>query len=141
MPDFDGAKIAILRGDDVLTLQRDDLPHIPYPGEWDLPGGGREAGETPLETAARELFEELSVTLDPSKIIYHVEEQTALKPDMLVHFFVARWDDLGDAEIELGDEGQTWRWMPVADFLTRKDAVMPLRTRLSRALKALAGDA
>lgn len=141
MSEFGGAKIAILRGDDVLTLQRDDFPHIPYPGEWDLPGGGREAGETPVQTVARELFEELNVDLDPAKIIYQVEEVGALETTAPVHFFVARWDDLTDEGIQLGDEGQTWCWMPVTVFLARKDAVMPLRKRLSRALKALAGSA
>lgn len=138
MSEFGGAKIAILRGDDVLTLQRDDFPHIPYPGEWDLPGGGREAGETPVQTVARELFEELNVGLDPAKIIYQVEEVGALEPTVSVHFFVARWNDLMDEGIALGDEGQRWCWMPIADFIARKDAVMPLRKRLSRALKALA---
>lgn len=132
--EFDGAKIAILRGDDVLTLLRDDRPDIPFPNEWDLPGGGREGDETPVQTVARELFEELSVTLDPSKIIYHSADKAASNPELLVHFFVARWDDLGDDAIVLGDEGQHWRWMPVSGFVSRKDAVISLRERLSRAI-------
>lgn len=134
MSKFDGAKIAILRGDDVLTLLRDDRPDIPFPNEWDLPGGGREGDETPVQTVARELFEELSVTLDSSKIIYHSADKAASKPELLVHFFVARWDDLGDDAIVLGDEGQRWRWMPVSGFVSRKDAVISLRERLSRAI-------
>jgi 8-oxo-dGTP diphosphatase len=135
MTDFDGAKIAILRGDDVLTLQRDDRPDIPYPGEWDLPGGGRECNETPIQTAARELLEELNVRLDPSKIIYSAEELAEGDSQERVHFFMARWDDLFDDGIILGDEGQRWRWMPIPDFLSRKDVVKPLRGRLRRALK------
>ncbi|WP_226552192.1 NUDIX hydrolase [Celeribacter naphthalenivorans] len=131
---FDGAKIAILRGDDVLTLLRDDRPDIPYPNHWDLPGGGREGNETPFETVARELFEELSVEIDPAHVIYHVEERGYTNPNMKVHFFVARWEALADEAIRLGDEGQAWGWMPLLDFVRREDAVISLRGRLERYL-------
>jgi 8-oxo-dGTP diphosphatase len=147
MPDdandeFDGAKIAILRGGDVLTLLRDDQPDIAFPNEWDLPGGGREDSEPPIQTVTRELFEELSVTLDPAKIIYQTKEQKSpAQPQVAVHFFVARWDDLSDGDIALGDEGQRWCWMPVSEFLARKDSIETMRARLSRALKALATSA
>ncbi|SFJ50653.1 NUDIX hydrolase [Celeribacter neptunius] len=134
---FNGAKIAILRGDHVLTLLRDDIPDIPYPNHWDLPGGGREGDETPFETAARELFEELSVEIAPEQVIYHVIEEGYSDPTMKVHFFVARWEDLSDAHIRLGDEGQRWDWMPARTYITREDAVISLRQRLTRALAAL----
>lgn len=134
---FDGAKIAILRGDDVLTLLRDDCPDIPYPNQWDLPGGGREGVETPFATAARELFEELSIKIEPSRVIYHVEENGHSNPETKVHFFVARWEELADQDVRLGDEGQCWAWMPARDFTTRSDAVISLRQRLTRALDAL----
>ncbi|WP_162869177.1 NUDIX domain-containing protein, partial [Escherichia coli] len=45
---FGGAKIALLCDGRLLVYQRDDKPGIPWPGMWDLPGGGRENGETPL---------------------------------------------------------------------------------------------
>lgn len=138
MTDFGGAKIAILRGDNVLTLQRDDRPDIPYPGEWDLPGGGRERDETPIQTATRELLEELNVRFDPNKIIYSAEELADNDSQERVHFFMARWDDLFDDGIILGDEGQRWCWMSIPDFLSRKDVVKPLRGRLRRALKVRA---
>lgn len=131
---FDGAKIAILRGDDVLTLLRDDRPDIPYPNHWDLPGGGREGDETPFETVAREVFEELSVEIDPAHVIYHVEERGHSNPSVKVHFFVARWEALADEAIRLGDEGQAWGWMPLLEFVQREDAVISLRERLERYL-------
>lgn len=136
--DFEGAKIAILREGTVLTLLRDDQPDIAFPNHWDLPGGGREGDETPIQTVARELFEELSVTLDPTKIIYRAKERkSSAQPDVAVHFFVARWDDLPDSSIFLGDEGQRWCWMPVSEFLSRKDSIELIRARLSRALMTL----
>lgn len=137
MADFDGAKIAILRGEDVLTLLRDDRPDLQYSNQWDLPGGGREDDETPIETVARELFEELHIVLEPTKIIYEVRETVETRSGAAVHFFVARWDGLADDCIVLGDEGQRWCWMPVSDFVSRKDVVAPLRGRLSRALRQI----
>lgn len=134
---FDGAKVAILRGGDVLTLLRDDRSDIPYPAQWDLPGGGREGDETPFETLSREVFEELSLTLDPAQVIYHAEERGHVDPARVVHFFVLRWDELSDAQIKLGDEGQGWAWMEARAFTMREDAVSPLRGRLTRALDAL----
>ena len=85
--EFNGAKIAILRGADVLSLQRDDIPTILFPGEWDLPGGGREGQESPFETAARELFEELSISITDDKIIYHLESDSTSHIGTKSHFF------------------------------------------------------
>jgi 8-oxo-dGTP diphosphatase len=135
---FDGAKIAILRRAEVLTLLRDDIPTIPSPNMWDLPGGGREGNETPFETAARELLEELSVEIDARKVIHHREYTSASNPSARVHFFVARWDDLPDAGIVLGDEGQCWKWMPMSAFIANEKAVPSLRERLKNAATELA---
>lgn len=135
--DFEGAKIAILRGRKVLSLLRDDYPSIPFPNQWDLPGGGREGAETPFETAARELSEELGVTVTRDHLVYHRAEDAHGPPFGRVHFFVARWDDLVDSLIVLGDEGQAWRWFDAREFTQMATAVAPLRARLERALDAL----
>ena len=43
----------------LLQLRDDKAPY--YPNVWGLPGGAVEPGETPLEAAARELWEEAAV--------------------------------------------------------------------------------
>ena len=58
---FLGAKLALLVGDRIVTILRDDIPTIPWPGHWDLPGGGREGDETPETCVLRELEEELAI--------------------------------------------------------------------------------
>ena len=54
---FDGAKLALFLGKDLVVILRDDKPDIPYPAHWDLPGGGREGAETPEACALRETYE------------------------------------------------------------------------------------
>jgi len=51
--DFIGSKLALMIGDRILVILRDDFAHITFPNVWDFPGGGREAGETPLQTMHR----------------------------------------------------------------------------------------
>ncbi|MDU7015379.1 MAG: NUDIX domain-containing protein, partial [Streptococcus mitis] len=56
LTDFQGCKIALICGDKVLTILRDDKDDIPCPNMWELPGGGREGNESPFECAAREVY-------------------------------------------------------------------------------------
>jgi 8-oxo-dGTP diphosphatase len=45
-----------------LLLTRFDFPSHPDHGKWTMPGGGMEWGESPRETAHRELLEETGLT-------------------------------------------------------------------------------
>ena len=47
--DFTGVKAALLVEQSILVILRDNKPDIPWPNTWELPGGGREGQETPLE--------------------------------------------------------------------------------------------
>ena len=48
----------------IVLLLRDDIPEIPYPNMWDIPGGAVESGESPKEAIIREIDEEMGMTLD-----------------------------------------------------------------------------
>lgn len=68
--DFTGVKAALLVEQSILVILRDNKPDIPWPNTWELPGGGREGQETPLECLQREVWEELGLTLKEESIIW-----------------------------------------------------------------------
>jgi 8-oxo-dGTP diphosphatase len=47
----------------ILLLLRDDIPGIPYPNMWDIPGGHVEQDETPEQCIVREMKEEMGLDL------------------------------------------------------------------------------
>jgi 8-oxo-dGTP pyrophosphatase MutT (NUDIX family) len=58
------ASIIVSRSDGKVLLQkRARRRGVPFAGKWGSFGGGVEKGETPSETAKRELFEELGINL------------------------------------------------------------------------------
>ena len=67
---FHGAKLALFVGDKLAVILRDDKPNIPSPNHWDMPGGGREGCETPLECVLRETYEELNIHVDPDAVVW-----------------------------------------------------------------------
>jgi 8-oxo-dGTP diphosphatase len=131
---FLGAKAALFLGADVLTLQRDDLPHLPWPGHWDLPGGGREGCEVPEDCLLRELHEEFGLRLPPDRLVWRRAFPAATGSGR-VWFFAGHLQAAEVADIRFGNEGQGWRLMPVAEFLAHPRAVAHLqdRTRIARA--------
>lgn len=124
-----GAKLAIIVGDNILTLLRDDKPDIPFPGMWDLPGGGREGEEPPEVCALRETREELGLDLPPEVIRWSRQFPSTLGYGH-AWFFVAELPGLDLGQVRMGDEGQRWRVMPVREFLANDSAVPHLRYRL-----------
>ena len=126
---FDGAKVALFLGSRLLIIRRDDDPAIPWPDHWDFPGGGREGDETPFQTAARETFEEVGLTLTPA----HVHWRTCDRTDRgTVWFFVAHMPARAQADIVFGDEGQFWRLADVDEVLALPDVAGNLQARLAR---------
>ena len=127
---FSGAKIVLKFENRLLAYLRDDKPDIPFPGRWDLPGGGREGSETPAECAMREACEEFGLRIPVGRIVWS-RRYPSPSGGLDSHFLVA---PLLAGEIEqiiFGSEGQRWRMMTVERFLTRKDAVPALQTRLA----------
>jgi len=58
---------------EVLLLLRDDIPTIPYPGMWDIPGGHVEPGETSSACIVREMKEEMDLDLTGHQLFARIE--------------------------------------------------------------------
>lgn len=59
-----GAGILLINSNnELLMLLRDNIPNIPFPNMWDIPGGQVEFGENPKETVKREMIEEMNLEL------------------------------------------------------------------------------
>ncbi len=127
--DFDGAKLALISRGKILTLLRDAKPDIPFPDMWDLPGGGREGGETPIETALRETHEEFGIRVAPDLLQYHVCGTGFLNERKTIWFFGAVDDGFNPETVRFGDEGQKWEMMDIRVFLNHPTGIPHLQER------------
>jgi 8-oxo-dGTP diphosphatase len=135
---FAGAKAALFCGDAILTCLRDSHPGLPWPGMWDLPGGGREGDESPEACLLRELHEEFGLRLPVSRLTWRVVLPATLYPEQRSFFFAGSVTADEVASIRFGDEGQGWALMPVDAFLTHPKAIPDLQHRVRLALTARA---
>ena len=128
--DFTGSKIALICGDKVLTILRDDKDDIPCPNMWELPGGGREGDESPFECAAREVYEELNIQLSKDDIIWSRLYPSMLDENKKSVFLVGKLTQEQFESIIFGDEGQSYKLVSIEEFLTSDRVVPQLQGRL-----------
>ena len=70
-----GVGVVVLRGDQVLLVRRAKQPRQ---GEWSLPGGAQEIGETVFEAGRREVLEETGITVEVRGLLGVVD---SIQPD------------------------------------------------------------
>lgn len=128
---FSGAKIALVCGGRLVAYRRDAKPSIPWPGLWDLPGGGREGAETPVACALREVWEEFGLRLPAERIHWRRRYPGVLHAQTHTWFLAAALDEAEVAAIRFGDEGQGWRMMTFDEFLAHAEAIPHLQQRLA----------
>ena len=135
LTDFQGCKIALICGDKVLTILRDDKDDIPCPNMWELPGGGREGDESPFECVEREVFEELGIHLTEDCLLWSKVYPSMLFADKQSVFLVGQLTQNQFDNITFGDEGQGCQLMTVEEFLSSSQVVPQLQERLKDYLK------
>ena len=101
--------VVCIRGDEVLLIQRGTAPRK---GEWSIPGGRIETGETEAQAALRELSEETAVT---AQLLTKI---TALDADFegfhyRLHDYLARWTS---GEPKAGDDADLARFIPLSEI-------------------------
>ena len=136
--EFSGAKLALFLGQELLVILRDNRPDIPYPGHWDLPGGGREGDETPQACVLRETQEEVGLKLTENDLGWSSQH---MQPHGKVWFFVAHLPKEVASKVMLGDEGQGWRTMTPEEYCEHPLSIdhfsMQLRCYLSQPEKPI----
>lgn len=88
-----GIGVAVFRPGHVLLIRRGKPPRM---GEWSLPGGAQELGETVVEAARREVMEETGVVIDDPILIdvidsIRFDEERRVKFHFTLIDLAARW--------------------------------------------------
>ena len=109
-------------------------------GTWEIPGGGLDAGEHPLQAAAREAREELGVDLDPGRLLAvdWVPPQADGRPPLVNFLFDGGpvTEDWARATLRL-DPGELSEWRP-ADPAEQQRLMAPhMARRLAACAHAL----
>jgi putative (di)nucleoside polyphosphate hydrolase len=132
-----GAVIAD-RGGRVLAFERRDVP-----GAWQLPQGGMQIGEGPLEAVKREIREETGIresdlrmlSAESRLLAYELpREYRSVKTGrgQVQHWFLFRYEGPDEA-ITMGDkkESRAWRWVSMDELAS---GVVPFRRPVYREL-------
>lgn len=107
--------VVVLRGDEVLLVRRGTAPRL---GQWSLPGGRIEWGETAVAAALRELREETGVEAELLGLIEVVDAvfTSRTSGDVTRHYvlvdFAARWIS---GEPIAGDDAAEARFVPASE--------------------------
>jgi 8-oxo-dGTP pyrophosphatase MutT (NUDIX family) len=132
------ARVLLLDGADRLLLFRGGDPANPAAGTWWFtPGGGLDPGESLVEGARRELFEETGLRCDARDLGAPVHEEhsvfdfAGMSLSQHSTFFVLRVDahdvdTSGFEELEASSIVEH-RWWPREELRSTKDIVYPVR--------------
>jgi len=80
-----GVGAVVLEAERVLLIKRG---HAPLKGQWSLPGGGVETGETLEQAVAREVLEETGLTVEVGPIVEVLDRISRDADGRVEHHFV-----------------------------------------------------
>jgi len=112
---FVGVGVVVLRGEEVLLVQRGKAPNK---GQWSIPGGKQRLGETVIQAVQRELDEETGVKVEQLALLDVVD---FIVPDnqgkILYHYtlvdFQGQWLS---GECRSGDDADAVKWFKLKEL-------------------------
>jgi 8-oxo-dGTP diphosphatase len=108
-----GAGMVCFRGDHVLLIKRGKAPRL---GEWSIPGGHVEWGETTAQAAMREVMEETgieAVALDLIEIIDAIGPGSPPQGHYVLVDYLGRWVS---GEPRAGCDAAEAKFVPLSDL-------------------------
>lgn len=113
----------------VLRDQQGRFLLIHRRGYWDLPKGKIDAGENPLQAAAREIEEETGIgalqmetELSPTYHIYKIDHNWVLKK---THWFLFEADANQPITLQREEDIEDAQWMPASNIRSIEDQIYP----------------
>lgn len=95
-----------------------------------FPRRGAEGNETPFECVAREVEEELNISLNQDSILFERMYPAMHDASLKAYFMVAEINNSDIANIVFGDEGQGWKMIKIDSFMADDTVIDPLKGRL-----------
>jgi len=125
----------VVRGEDVMVIVPRGRRRV-----LSLPKGGRDPGETPQQTAAREVREETGISATVRELLGQVDygyRRGGRQVAKTVHYYLCEFEsgDTADHDHEVDDA----RWMPLAEA-RRRLSYPGERAMIERALSILAAN-
>jgi 8-oxo-dGTP pyrophosphatase MutT (NUDIX family) len=85
-------------------------------GIWTTPGGGSEPGETPMEAARRELFEEAGLVALPVDMQLVAVNSTPRGFQIFLYVWRVPGSPIPTSKLDPDHEVKTWKFYPVSEF-------------------------
>lgn len=111
-----GVGIVVWRGPRVLLVRRG---HPPRQGEWSIPGGRQELGETVYQAAMREALEETGLRVHPREILTVIDAIRRNDTGAVSHHYtlVEVLADAEPGEAVAGDDAEAVCWATLEEAL------------------------
>ena len=101
------ATILLVHGNELLLVKRAEPPAV---GQWCLPGGYMEVGESAEDAARRELSEETGLSCGDLKFLAFWSRPGGLRGEILIFSFIAR---KFSGQLIAGDDASDARFFPL----------------------------
>jgi len=111
-----GVGVVVLNGDNVLLIRRGNPPRT---GEWSLPGGAQELGETVRETASREVREETGIAIADLALLDVVDLISTQREGLVQHHYtlIDFCAVYAGGTLEAGSDAADAQWWPVEEAI------------------------